>query len=142
VRGGFATCLVLRLGIDGACLLARAGHLARFLNEHELDLPPTLPLGVVDAAEYAAIPLHLAAGDRLALYTDGLVEARNASGELLGFDWTRNLLTGNLDAHAAVAAAVAFGQDDDMTVLILTRDAAKPERARTPTLVAARATEA
>jgi hypothetical protein len=45
-------------------------------------------------------------------------------------------------ADAAVAAAVAFGQDDDMTVLILTRQAADPERASTQTLVAARATEA
>jgi hypothetical protein len=142
VRGGFATCLVLRLGDDGTCLIASAGHLAPFLNGKELALPPALPLGIVDGAEYEAIPLRLAAGDRLALYTDGLVEARNASGELLGFDRIRDLLTGELDAHAAVAAAVDFGQDDDMTVLILTRDAGNPEHAWTPTLVATQVTEA
>lgn len=142
VHGGFATCLVLRLGADGACMLASAGHLAPFLNGDELDLPPALPLGIVDAADYDAIPLRLAPGDCLALYTDGVVEARNGSGELLGFDRTRSLLRGDLDADAAVAAAVAFGQDDDMTVLILTRQAADPERASTQTLVAARATEA
>jgi serine phosphatase RsbU (regulator of sigma subunit) len=123
-------------------MLASAGHLAPFLNGDELDLPPALPLGIVDAAEYAAIPLRLAPGDRLALYTDGVVEARNGSGELLGFDRTRSLLRGDLDADAAVAAAVAFGQDDDMTVLILTRQAADTEPASTQTLVAARAIEA
>jgi serine phosphatase RsbU (regulator of sigma subunit) len=86
--------------------------------------------------------LGLAPGDRLALYTDGVVEARNGSGELLGFDRTRSLLRGDLDADAAVAAAVAFGQDDDMTVLILTRQAADPEQASTQTLVATEAAEA
>ncbi|HEX4310498.1 MAG TPA: SpoIIE family protein phosphatase [Acidobacteriaceae bacterium] len=142
VRGGFATCLVLRLSGDGGCLLAGAGHPAPFLNGHELDLPAALPLGVVDAAEYSSIPLSLAPGDRLALYTDGLVEARNGSGELLGFERTRTLFSGDLDAHAAVASAVDFGQDDDMTVLILTRHAANRERAWAPTVVASRATEA
>ena len=101
---------------------------------------PALPLGIVDAAEYAAVSLHLALGDRLAQYPDGLVEARNASGELLGFDRIRSLLKGGLDADETDARAVAFAQDDDMAVLIPTRQASDPERALMQTLVATRAT--
>ena len=63
----------------------------------------------------------MAAGDRLTLYTDGLLEARNAARELFGFDRVRNLIATNPDAHAASQAAVAFGQDDDITVLTVTR---------------------
>lgn len=127
LHGGFATCLVVRLSGDGACAVANAGHLAPLLNGLEVELAPALPLGVVDAGEYPVNRLFIGAGDRLALYTDGLVEARSASGELLGFDRARALLLGDVDASSAVAAAVAFGQEDDMTVLVLTRERAGAE---------------
>jgi serine phosphatase RsbU (regulator of sigma subunit) len=59
--------------------------------------------------------------DRLTLFTDGLLEARNTSGELLGFERLEQLMATRPDAGQAVDAAVAFGQDDDITVLTLTR---------------------
>jgi len=57
----------------------------------------------------------------LTLYTDGLLEARNADGELFSFARVRALMETAPDAEQASQAAVAFGQDDDITVLTLTR---------------------
>jgi hypothetical protein len=121
LHNGFVTCLVLRLESDGLCTFANAGHLAPFLNATELILPPELPLGLVPSASYETTTVHLAVDDRLTLYTDGLLEARSPTGELYGFDRVQTLLATRPDASAATAAAVSFGQDDDITVLTLTR---------------------
>jgi serine phosphatase RsbU (regulator of sigma subunit) len=118
---GFVTCLILRLDPDGACTFANAGHLPPFLNQHELKVSPALPLGLVASASYDETKIHLNIDDRLTLYTDGLLEARNPSGELYGFERLRQLLTSKPDAKQASDAAVTFGQDDDITVLTITR---------------------
>ncbi len=119
---GFATCLVLHLQPDGNCSFANAGHLLPFLNATELDLPPALPLGLDPDADYQLTSLHLDINAQLTLYTDGLLEARNhATGELFGFDRVRDLLSVCPSAAQAVGAAIEFGQDDDITVLTLTR---------------------
>jgi len=118
---GFVTCLVLRINEKGECALANAGHLAPFLNRSEIALEGSLPLGLVPEARYESMPLKLEVGDRLTLFTDGLLEARGASGEVYGFERMAALLAGRPDASKAVEAAVAFGQEDDITVLTLTR---------------------
>jgi Stage II sporulation protein E (SpoIIE) len=129
MQNGFATCLVLRIEPSGNCEAANAGHLPPFLNHEEMQLPPSLPLGVVADGGYENMAFALAVGDRLTLYTDGLVEARNGARELFGFGRVRNLIATNPDAHAASEAAVAFGQDDDITVLTVTRVAAGADSA-------------
>jgi hypothetical protein len=118
---GFVTCLILRLDPDGSCVLASAGHPSPFLNHEEVSLPGTLPLGLLAVAEFEKATVHLAVGDRLTLYTDGLLEARNADGELYGFDRLQHLIATQPDAQQASESAVAFGQDDDITVLTVTR---------------------
>jgi hypothetical protein len=121
LQNGFATCLAMRLDRDGSCVMANAGHLSPFLNREELELPGALPLGLDPAAEYDKTGVILAVGDRLTLYTDGLLEARNADGELFGFGRIRDLMAAHPDAEQASQTAVEFGQDDDITVLTLTR---------------------
>jgi hypothetical protein len=121
LQGGFATCVALRLDPDGSCTLASAGHPAPFLNGQEIGLPGALPLGVTLTAAYAESAFGLQPGDHFALYTDGLLEARNQTGEIYGFDRLRTLLATHPEAAQATEAAVAFGQDDDITVLTFTR---------------------
>jgi len=53
----------------------------------------------------------------LTLLSDGVVEARNASGELFGFDRTA-AISGETASQVAKAAEL-FGQEDDITVLTL-----------------------
>jgi hypothetical protein len=134
MQNGFATCLVLRLEPSGKCCAANAGHLPPFLNHkktelEEMQLPPALPLGLVSDGSYENVAFTLVVGDRLTLYTDGLLEARNTARELFGFGRVRDLFATNPDAYAASEAAVAFGQDDDITVLTVTREAAGSESA-------------
>jgi len=121
LQGGFATCIALRLDPDGNCAIASAGHPAPFLNKQELILPGALPLGIEPAVRYEETAIRLDAGDHFALYTDGLLEARNLSGELYGFQRLETLLATQPNAAQATEAAVNFGQDDDITVLTLTR---------------------
>ena len=127
MQGGFATCLMLRVYNDGHGTVASAGHPAPFLNGQELNLPGALPLGLAPTACYEETALRLREGDCLALYTDGVVEARCQSGELYGFKRLEGLFVGKPDAGKACEAAVKFGQDDDITVLTLTRLAAGEE---------------
>jgi len=119
--GGFVTCLVLRLDPDGRCVIANAGHPAPFLNRQEVAAPGALPLGLIPVASYEESTVHLETGDHFVLYTDGLLEARTTAGELFGFERLRALFSGSPNAEQATEAAIDFGQQDDITVLTLTR---------------------
>jgi hypothetical protein len=121
LEGGFSTCIALRLDAHGACTLASAGHPAPYFNDKEIDLPGALPLGIDPAIAYEEAVVHFNPGDRCALYTDGLLEARAPSGEIFSFERLQTLFASGADAAQASEAAVAFGQDDDITVVTLTR---------------------
>lgn len=121
MQGGFATCLILLLQPESTCLVASAGHPAPYLNRHEIQIPGALPLGVSHNTVYAEREVTTRPGDHFALYTDGLLEARNRTGELYGFERLDDLFSSPMNAAAATEAAVSFGQDDDITVLTLTR---------------------
>ncbi|ARF60569.1 PAS sensor protein [Streptomyces violaceoruber] len=77
-----ATCLYATYDPGtGRCRIANAGHLPPVLvrpghKPRLLPLPPGAPLGVGGVGfDTATVPLHT--GDRLLLYTDGLVETRD-----------------------------------------------------------------
>jgi hypothetical protein len=114
---GFTTCLCADLSATGVLLIANAGQLPPYRNGQEIEIPVGLPLGVDAAAEYTELSLQLAPGDKLTFLSDGVVEARNALGELFGFERTRQL--SSRAAQQIADAAVQFGQQDDITVLTL-----------------------
>jgi phosphoserine phosphatase RsbU/P len=114
-RGGFATCLAMHVDGAGVCRIANAGHLAPYVDGVEWPLAPSLPLGVVSGIEFETSTRKLEPGASLALISDGVVEARNASGELFGFERTAAISTESAENIARVAST--FGQEDDITVL-------------------------
>ena len=94
----------------------------------ELDADGT-PLGLLDRVAYEEGAVELRPGDLLLLHTDGVEEARNESGELLGIERLRALVAaadGGPDALvAAVLAEVARhagagARADDVTLLAVT----------------------
>ncbi|HKN21498.1 MAG TPA: SpoIIE family protein phosphatase [Terracidiphilus sp.] len=121
LQGGFATAVALRLDGDGTCTIACAGHPAPYVNDQELVFPGTLPLGVLPKAEFEETKFQMGERDQLALYTDGLLEARSQNGDLYSFARLKTLFASRPTAEQAAEAAVNFGQDDDITVLTLTR---------------------
>jgi phosphoserine phosphatase RsbU/P len=115
---GFATCLCADVAQDGTLMIANAGHLAPYRNGQEIELESRLPLGIAPGADYAESAIHLDPGDTLTFLSDGVVEARNKSGELFGFERTAAICTES--AQSIARAASTFGQEDDITVLTLT----------------------
>ncbi|MGP8250689.1 MAG: SpoIIE family protein phosphatase [Terracidiphilus sp.] len=122
VEGGFSTALVARIGARGQVSIANAGHLPPYIDGGEVELPGALPLGVESGTHYQTVSFELPPGSRLTFYSDGIVEAQNARGELFGFERSSEM---SLQPVAAIVkAAKEFGQQDDMTVVAITRDAA------------------
>ena len=122
MSGGFATGVVFRIDMDGTVTFANAGHLAPFLNGQEFPLEASLPLGLIAYSDYSEITMQMQPGDILTLYTDGVLEATNPdTKEMFGFERMSKLFASRPSAVEAARAAIAFGQDDDVTVLIITR---------------------
>jgi serine phosphatase RsbU (regulator of sigma subunit) len=118
LRGGFVTCCAARITEDGAVTISNAGHLSPYRSGREMELASGLPLGIDPHAEYEESHFQLRPMESLTFLSDGIIEARNAAGELLGFQRTLEMSGSSADVIAN--AAVAFGQDDDITVLKVT----------------------
>jgi serine phosphatase RsbU (regulator of sigma subunit) len=116
---GFVTCSAALIAMDGAMILANAGNPAPYLNGEEMAIEPGLPLGMLADSYYDETRYQIDPGDRLTFVSDGVIEATNAEGELYGFERTRAASTES--AYQIAKAAEVFGQQDDITVVTLTR---------------------
>lgn len=122
INDGFSTALAAHITHNGLVTIANAGHLSPYIDGTEIELPGALPLGVAGGGQYQAASFTLNPGSRLTFYTDGVVEARNQTGELFGFD--RAQATSTRTAAEITQAAINFGQQDDITVATVERLAA------------------
>jgi hypothetical protein len=118
-----ATCVALRIAADGSVTLANAGHVAPYLNGDELPMEGALPLGMFEGAEPSRMQFQLKPGDRLTLMSDGIAEATDENGQLFGFERVNELLRTAKSIAEIAAAAQAFGQEDDISVISVTRTA-------------------
>ena len=118
--GGFSTALAARIGPNGQVEIANAGHLSPYLDGREIELPGALPLGILSPLGYETASFHMPPGSRLVFLSDGVIEARNAKGELFGF--ARSQALAAQSAEQIARAAVDFGQEDDITVVAVTRE--------------------
>ncbi|MFM9994545.1 MAG: PP2C family protein-serine/threonine phosphatase [Phycisphaerales bacterium] len=150
VAGGFATAVIATYWVPTDYLtLCNAGHprplwyRARrrawsFLENSEANRAEGLaniPLGIAEPTRYDQIGVRLEPGDLVLVYTDSLIEAKDAAGRMIGqagllaiaskLDPTdpRRLITNLLDA---VQSSGAEPPHDDVTVLALRPNALKP----------------
>ncbi|HWE84423.1 MAG TPA: PP2C family protein-serine/threonine phosphatase [Terracidiphilus sp.] len=119
-----ATCLALRISADGVVTLANAGHVPPFLNGEPVAMDGALPLGVIERADFSTTRFMLQPSDRLVLASDGLAEAMNAERELFGFDRVQALVREGKTATELANVIQLFGQEDDVSVIAVTREAA------------------
>jgi serine phosphatase RsbU (regulator of sigma subunit) len=120
-----ATCLAVRIPADGEITLANAGHVPPYLNGEPVAMEGALPLGMMEGAEFSVMRFKLAQGDRLVLVSDGIAEATDADGQLFGFDRVQELLRMGKSASEVASAAQKFGQEDDISVIAVTRTAVR-----------------
>jgi hypothetical protein len=118
-----ATCQILYIDPNGNATLANAGQLPPYLNDREMDMEGALPLGTIPDAEHSVTTFVLHPGDALTLMSDGIVEAQDAHGRLFGFDRILELLENKQSAEQIATAAQEFGQEDDILVLQVRRNA-------------------
>jgi sigma-B regulation protein RsbU (phosphoserine phosphatase) len=127
----FASLVVGRAMPDGAVELVNAGHcapiVARTNGGMELIESHGPIVGLAPGPRWRPETVDLAPGDRLVLYTDGLVEAEDETGEPFGLDRLVALLRINppetpLETFLSDARRFSGGrQTDDVTLFVLTR---------------------
>ena len=117
---GFITCICVKFDPKGKLTISNAGHLAPYKNGQELPLEGGLPLGLAPDLIYSESCFEFTCGDTLTLLSDGVVEAQGPGGELFGFARTQTVSSGS--AVEIASAAMDFGQEDDITVVKLSRN--------------------
>ncbi len=127
LSGGFVTCFCAQLKLDGQLTVANAGHLAPYLNGKELATLNGLPLGIAEESDYSESHYPLAPTDTLVLISDGVVEARDRSHSLYGFERLQQSLAEHPGAEVIARRAQQFGQEDDITVIAISRRAVTAE---------------
>lgn len=129
----FASIVIGHLRDDGLLTLANAGHCAPMIarpNGIVEEIGSTGPVaGLLKTARWTSVTRHLAPGNTVLLYSDGLLEARSPSGDEFGRDrigsaFRRAALgesTARGVAHRIVSSAQTHAPtfDDDTTVLAL-----------------------
>jgi serine phosphatase RsbU (regulator of sigma subunit) len=121
-QGGFATCLLVRIEQEGRLTFSNAGHPAPYLNGNEISVEGSMPLGLVEGADYSTLSIEMHTGDRAVLLTDGIPEARNERGELFGFSRVEATLREYVSIRMLAEMAEKHGQDDDLTLISIKRE--------------------
>jgi len=128
--GYFVTMFVGILDLaTGHLDYCNAGHEPPFISGRSLDVKVNLPVGAFPEWNYEGQQTQLNPGDMLFVYTDGLTEAMNDSGELLGREFVQQvarehasdsarqlveLMEAEVRRHAGNAE-----QSDDITLLAI-----------------------
>jgi phosphoserine phosphatase RsbU/P len=130
----FATLVLGRAARTGEVEISNAGHVPPLIargREIERVAPTGIPIGMFGDARFTVTRLRLSPGDTILMYTDGVNEARNGSGQEYGID----RLTGILSRSTAQATPDLVGallqdlrtfrsgaaQADDITLLAVRR---------------------
>ena len=132
---GYTTGLIVSIDLrePQRSIVVNAGHEKPFLHRagsspRQLDLRPDIPFGMPFSTERTSQPLPLEPGDRLALFTDGIIEAQPDGGEMFGLDALSQLLESTRDRSPREAARMitqrvrehrAAHLQDDATILIV-----------------------
>jgi phosphoserine phosphatase RsbU/P len=134
LAGQYATLVAGRASSDGLVEFISAGHLPllHLSSSGTVAFESTgVPLGMFCDTRFPLHRFSLAAGDSVLVYTDGLTESRNASGEEYGLPRLRNLAARHHSAAPDLLLSECLAdlrgftasakQKDDLTLLALRR---------------------
>ncbi len=130
----FLTAFVALLDTrTGVCRYANAGHPPALVATHTnlvTELEPTGPLLGVFASQWLTHEAHIEPGGKLAIYTDGLSEARNHIDEFYGMERLANIVITLPCAQAEHVIEACFADlqnfaparlHDDVTMVLICR---------------------
>jgi sigma-B regulation protein RsbU (phosphoserine phosphatase) len=130
----FATLVCGRANAQGDVEIANAGHVSPLVirrDSVEKIAPTGIPLGMFCNSEYSTQKLKLSAGESLVLYSDGVTEARNNSGEFYGEQRLAELFMVNLTRNSNDLVKLAgddlktfrsgLAKTDDVTIMVVRR---------------------
>lgn len=100
----------------------KAAQPGTLLNGKLLEVEGSKPLGLFESAEPSLLEFLLAPGDRLLLLSDGIAEAMDERGNLFAFKRELELMRTLPTAAKIADTAQAFGQEDDISVIAVTRE--------------------
>jgi serine phosphatase RsbU (regulator of sigma subunit) len=136
----FVTCFYGILDLfSGRLLYANAGHDPPYLRRGGGDAEELrargMPLGLMPGMSYEEKEILLEPGNSALLYSDGLVEAHDAGGEMFGFPRLRALVAEHGDEEKSLVDSLleelysfteeGWEQEDDITLLMLQRSATR-----------------
>ncbi len=131
-RGMFATLLYIELDSQsGGMLMSNAGHLPPIVRQADgtvkkLSAAGGAPLGILPGMSFGQETAEIKPGDTVILYTDGIIEAMNAKGDLYGYERFEALIRKSPDDPEALRSAIIDDvnrytgrspQHDDMTLV-------------------------
>jgi sigma-B regulation protein RsbU (phosphoserine phosphatase) len=137
----FFTAIYLTLDVTtGEVLLANAGHPAPYFSAANGSVEAITDgaagaIGILEETEFAMTTLTLAHGDSLVLYTDGVVEASDAQGNLYGSERLERCLTATGPSPGQIAEGIIKSVTDhsshgplrdDLTLFICHRCVGRP----------------
>jgi serine phosphatase RsbU (regulator of sigma subunit) len=138
--GMFVTCLLALLNPEnGVTRFANAGHNLPYqvTSQGIIEQRATgMPLGLMQGMVYEETEMILSEGDRLVLFSDGLVEAHNPQREMYGSDRMQESLANEAGdqglIHTLLTGLAEFTgtgweQEDDMTCVVLEKTLASWE---------------
>jgi sigma-B regulation protein RsbU (phosphoserine phosphatase) len=128
----FATAVMGWLRNDGTMTIVNAGHCPPMLvraNGRIEEIDSTGPVvGIMNSSRWLSTTFTLNDGDRLILYSDGVIEAAAPDGSEFGVDGIVRSLSISSSArdvasaiHAAVSRHAGGARYDDLTLLVIGR---------------------
>jgi serine phosphatase RsbU (regulator of sigma subunit) len=129
----YATVFYCILHEDGRMYYVNAAHCPPIVlrpGTERIELGANaVPVGLMEGAEFCVVEQHLASGDKIVVYSDGVTEAQNLRGDFFGKRRLREVVLQHASSecaviHDAIHEAVAgftegAAQSDDITVLVL-----------------------
>jgi sigma-B regulation protein RsbU (phosphoserine phosphatase) len=128
----FATAVIGWLRNDGTMTIVNGGHCPPMLvraNGRIEEIDSTGPVvGIMNSSRWMSARFTLNAGDRLILYSDGVIEAASPEGAEFGVDGIVQALSAFASSrdvaaaiHEAVSRHTAGARYDDLTLLVIGR---------------------
>jgi sigma-B regulation protein RsbU (phosphoserine phosphatase) len=130
----FATAIVGYLHDDGTLVVVNAGHCPLLIVRRDgaiEEIGSSGPvIGLLSDAEWRSFTTPVQPGERLVLFSDGLIEALSPDGEEFGIDGVRNVLSNIREDGARRITATLLeavekhspgAREDDLTILAMQR---------------------